>query len=84
MKIQTKVQTAEAVQWTGDNLQEVLKFTEPFWLEYTVQRDGGLRLPMPRKNLEIPLKDYIVKVDAEYPFFVATEENLKQYYDIVG
>lgn len=72
IKITEKPKSLEAIQWTKDNLEDVLKFLNlkvkfPMEEYKKLVEEHGLQIPNPERKLFAELNDWIVKGDEFIP-----------------
>lgn len=89
IKIQQKPKSFDAIQWTENNLLDVLEFLNIVpdvkwpWDEYVkMTKENGLRIPNPEFKLIANLNDWIIKAE-NMEFITCSPEMFNQIYQEV-
>lgn len=84
MKYRKKLEVVEALQWTGDNLEEILSFAEGS-LESTIDFYGKpiLVLTNYKGPLRVDTGDYIVQIaDIPRQFYPCSKKDFEDKYEL--
>lgn len=89
-KFRKKPVVIEAIQWTGDNLEDIIKFTglhhsalKWTWEEYQeVVRQEGLKIFTPEGSYMATIGDYIIK-GVKGEFYPCKPDIFEETYDEV-